>query len=215
MPDNFNVEDDELIEHEASESSEAPEPPKRANASAPKPAPKKASGGTTPRQAAKRKRSEESDSEEVVEPVKTKRPRRAEASSESVPARVTVSDTNGHSLNGSTPEPKRRAAERSRAKPASDESASVTPVTPAAPATPVTPVSKANGTASRALSQSSSDRDLQILFSKLQVICARLGGKPYQNLTLAKLKTLDEVRAILVLRCICTNQCAAQILRND
>lgn len=194
MPDNINVEDDELIDHEASESSEAPEPAKRAKASPPKPAPKKASGGTTPRQTAKRKRSEESDSEEVVEPVNNKRPRRE--ANESVPARVTVSDTNGHSLNGSTPEPKRRAAERSRAKPASDESASVTPVTPAAPATPVTPVSKANGTASRALSQSSSDRDLQILISKLQVICARLGGKPYQNLTLAKLKTLDEVRAI-------------------
>ena len=178
----MNIEDNDELIGDISESDDDSEPGKSTKASRPppKPAPKKASG--TPRQAAKRKRSEEeSQSDEAVEPVKVKRSRRAEVSPE--PSHL----TNGHSENGtaSTPEPKRRAGDRSRAK--ADESASTN-------ITPVTPAPKSNGSSSRALTQSSSDKDLQILVSKLQVICARLGGKPYQNLTLGKLKTLDEVR---------------------
>jgi hypothetical protein len=167
----MNIEDNDELIGDISESDDDSEPGKSTKASRlpPKPGPKKASG--TPRQAAKRKRSEdESQSDEAVEPVKVKRSRRAEVSPE--PSHL----TNSYSENGTASTNK----------------------------TPVTPASKSNGSSSRALTQSSSDKDLQILVSKLQVICARLGGKPYQNLTLGKLKTLDEVRNTSVLDLILT-----------
>jgi hypothetical protein len=161
LESNMNIEDNDELIGDISESDDDSEPGKSTKASRlpPKPGPKKASG--TPRQAAKRKRSEdESQSDEAVEPVKVKRSRRAEVSPE--PSHL----TNSYSENGTASTNK----------------------------TPVTPASKSNGSSSRALTQSSSDKDLQILVSKLQVICARLGGKPYQNLTLGKLKTLDELK---------------------
>ena len=169
--------DDELID-DVSESGESSEPVKASKAKTPKSVPKKANGTT-----AKRKRSKE-ESYSKDEPVK--RPRRAATGSESLQRTSEMNEQD----NGTSPEPTRRVSERSRAKSASDQSDDVTPVTSV---TTNSSAPKSNGSANRSLSQSSSDRDLQILTSKLQVICARLGGKQYQNLTLAKLRSLDEV----------------------
>jgi hypothetical protein len=180
--DNFNDEDGP-IELDVSDS-EAP-PAKRARVSAssakddaparrpaqPKSASAKSAANSAPKPTAKRKRQSE-ESDDVSDEVLPKRPRR-EAQPASAPS------TNGHEKEIDAPAPKVRASDRVR------EAAAAT----------LTAASKSNGTA-LALSQSSGDRDLQTLISKLQVICARLGGKDYQNLTLSKLKLLNEVSAL-------------------